>query len=394
MAAQWKGMARRVNKTQEAEFEQSTKKEEIMMPKPQRGIFEKMPGSNVWWIRFVDCDGKYRREKIGSKSAAIKVYQKRKTEAVEGIKLPSLRRRKIMFSELADFAITYIEAKYSRPMDDVRRATAVKTWFEGRPADSITPDEIREKLKTVSVAKKWSASTTNHHHNVISLCYRLGLEKEKVKESPIHRKVRKLKENNNRVRFLTPDEERRLREAIRSKPEWAEHEPELDLALHTGLRRRSMYIDLVWENIDLKSRIAIIPETKNEDQVVVPLNDVAMGALAVFQSRGDGSGRVVRNAAGRTLTVNPHWFLPALQQAGIKNFRWHDCRHTYASRLRQTGTPLGNIAELLGHRGLAMTKRYAHLSISNLHEAVSRISNSTPIAPDQISDPKANSYVN
>jgi len=364
------------------------------MTKPQRGVFEKIKGSNVWWIRYVDCDGGYRREKIGSKSAAIKLYQKRKTEALEGIKLPSLRRRKVQFSELADDAIKYIEATYARPTDDVRRVKVVKEWFSGRSADSITPDEIREKLKAVSVAKKWSASTANHHHNVISLCYRLGIEKEKVKESPIHRKVRKQQENNERRRFLKPDEEKRLREAIRSKPEWGEHEPELDLALHTGLRRRSMYIDLVWENVDLEARTATIPRTKNDDEVVVPLNDVAMKALAIFRSRGNGSGRVVRNAAGRTLTVNPHWFLPALRQAGIGDFRWHDCRHTYASRLRQTGTPLGNIAELLGHRGLAMTKRYAHLSISNLHEAVSRISNSTPIAPEQIPDSKANSYVN
>jgi integrase len=67
----------------------------------------------------------------------------------------------------------------------------------------------------------------------------------------------------------------------------------------------------------------------------------------------------------------------AVRSVGITNFCWHDSRHTYASRLRQTGALLGNIAELLGHKDLAMTKRYAHLSISNLHEAVSRISNST-----------------
>ena len=85
----------------------------------------------------------------------------------------------------------------------------------------------------------------------------------------------------------------------------------------------------------------------------------------------DGTGHVVRNAAGETLSVNAHWFVPAVREAGIKDFHWHDCRHTYASRLRQVGVPLGNIAELLGHKGLAMSRRYAHLSISNLHEAVS-----------------------
>ena len=96
----------------------------------------------------------------------------------------------------------------------------------------------------------------------------------------------------------------------------------------------------------------------------------------------------------KTLTVNAHWFIPAVRNVGITNFCWHDCRHTYASRLRQTGHPLGNIAELLGREGLAMTKRYAHLSISNLHEAVSRISNSTIVAPEPISEAAANSFIN
>jgi integrase len=158
-----------------------------------------------------------------------------------------------------------------------------------------------------------------------------------------------------------------------------------------------MYIHLLWENVDLEARVAIIPRTKNDDQVVVPLNDAAMRAFAVFRARGDGRGRVVRNAGGKTLTVKAHWFIPAVRRVGITNFYWHDCRHTYASRLRQTGTPLGKIAELLGHKGLAklaMTKRYAHLSISNLHEAVSRISNNTTVAPEPNSKVSANSYVN
>jgi len=109
--------------------------------------------------------------------------------------------------------------------------------------------------------------------------------------------------------------------------------------------------------------------------------------------RGNGAGRVVRNLAGETLNVNAHWFIPAVRTAGIENFVWHDLRHCYASRLRQAGVPLGHIAELLGHKGLAMTGRYAHLSISNLHEAVSRIANSTTIAPEPILEAPEVSYV-
>jgi site-specific recombinase XerD len=102
---------------------------------------------------------------------------------------------------------------------------------------------------------------------------------------------------------------------------------------------------------------------------------------------------VVRNAAGETLTVNEHWFPGALQAAGIKDFHWHDLRHTFASRLRQSGAPLGHIAELMGHKGLSMTRRYAHLSIANLHEAVSRISTDTPIAPGPIGETRTDAYL-
>ncbi len=220
----------------------------------------------------------------------------------------------------------------------------------------------------------------NHHLTLLSLTFRLGTRNRKVKESAT-RGIRRRTEDNSRVRFLTLEEEDKLRETLRSKPEWAEHVPELDLALHTGLRRTDMYQRLIWENVDLDLRVATVPRSKNDAPVQVPLNDAAICALLVFWSRGDSTGRVVRNAAGETLNVNAHWFPDAARAAGIKDFRWHDLRHTFASRLRQSGVPLGTIAELLGHKTLAMTRRYAHLSIANLHEAVSRISTDTTVAP-------------
>ena len=259
---------------------------------------------------------------------------------------------------------------------------AAKTAYRGG-AESITSLEVEGALSKAKEEGNWSASSHNHHHTLLSLTFRLGIRNAKVEKNPV-RGIRREPENNSRVRFLTADEEKRLREAIRSNPAWHEHEPELSLGLSTGLRRSSMYIDLVWENVALDARIASVPRTKNGDPVHIPLNADAMKALMVFRSRGDGTGRVVRNAAGEPLNYPTHWFVPAVRAAGIKNFRWHDLRHCFASRLRQTGTPLGNIAELLGHRGLAMARRYAHLSISNLHEAVARIATptDTPVAPE------------
>jgi integrase len=356
-----------------------------------RGLFEKTPG--VWYIRYVDAEGRYRREKAGTKGNARDLYTKRKNEALEGKKLPEkLRRALVSFCEIADDTVAYIKGRYSRPADDVARMEVLKGWFTGRGAESITAQEVESRLARAKEVNAWASSTVNHHHTLLSLTYRLAVRNRKVKESPMLG-IRRRVEDNSRVRFLTVDEEKELRETIRSKPEWADHEPELDLALHTGLRRTDMYRRLVWENVSLSLRVVTVPRSKNDMPVHVPLNDDAMRALRVFRSRGDGTGRVVRNAARETLTVNSHWFPDAVRAAGIKDFRWHDCRHTFASRLRQSGTPLGNIAELLGHKTLAMSRRYAHLSIANLHEAVSRIATGTPVAPEPIAETRVVSYI-
>jgi integrase len=356
-----------------------------------RGVYERKPGE--WWIRYTS-QGVYHREKAGTYGTALKLYSKRKQKGLEDGKLPELRKRTATFTELADAAIQYVKGKYARPADDAARLELMKGWFTARSADGIKPGEIEAKLERATEENGWSPSTRNHYHNLLCLCYRLALRDDKVESSPVHGKVRKVAENNARVRFLLPEEEKKLRTAIRSKPEWAEHEPEFDLALHSGLRRGSMYLDLVWENVDLAGRTFTVPRTKNGEPITLPLNDDAMRALRIFRSRGNGKGRVVRNLAGETLNVNAHWFVPAVRAAGIKDFRWHDLRHSYASRLRQAGVPLGNIAELLGHKGLAMTRRYAHLSISNLHEAVSRISTGTTIAPEPIVETRAQGFVN
>jgi site-specific recombinase XerD len=81
---------------------------------------------------------------------------------------------------------------------------------------------------------------------------------------------------------------------------------------------------------------------------------------------------------GEPLENGRHWFDDAVIEAGIKNFRWHDLRHTFASRLRMKGTPLEDIADLLGHKSLTMTRRYAHLGPNKLHAVVSLLKPSDP----------------
>jgi integrase len=160
-----------------------------------------------------------------------------------------------------------------------------------------------------------------------------------------------------------------LREVVQAK--WPLHVPELDLAINTGLRKGSQY-DLTWDMVDWRSRMLNISRTKNDEAVHVPLNDAAVAALKTVFDRGDGKGRVFRSGkTGEPLENARHWFDDAVVDAKLKNFHWHDLRHTFASRLRMKGAPLGDIADLLGHKSLTMTRRYAHLGSNRLHEVVS-----------------------
>jgi integrase len=125
---------------------------------------------------------------------------------------------------------------------------------------------------------------------------------------------------------------------------------------------------------DWSARMLHIPRTKNEESLHVPLNGGALAALKIALGRGGGTGRIFRSErTGEPLEHPRHWFEPALTDAGVEGFHWHDLRHTFASRLRMKGTPLEDTADLLGHKSLAMTKRYAHFGPTRLHEVVARL---------------------
>ena len=259
----------------------------------QRGIFEKQPGSGIWWICYFDQFGKKRREKAGSKSVAIKLYGKRKQQVLEGKKLPELfRKPSANFTQLVDDALAYSKRNKRSYKTDVPRFARLKDWFGACPAEELSPKEIENKLTKEAEKEKWAASTFNHYRSLMSLSYRLGILNRKVISNPA-RSVMHRREDNNRVRFLTVDEEKKLRKVIAAK--WAAHLPELDLAINTGLRKGSQY-GLTWDMVDWKGRMLNIPRTKNEEPIHIPLNDAAVAALRAVHDRGDGRGRVFQSA--------------------------------------------------------------------------------------------------
>ena len=329
-----------------------------------RGVFQKIPGSGVCWIRYADATGRIRREKVGSFEEAEARLRIRKQEAKLGT-MPRLarQRRPVPFSWIADDALAYADEHKRSAKDDHSRMIKLKDWFGDRPADFVTAREIEQHFE----AQDWTPATWNRYRALVSLTYRLAIRAGKVKENPA-RHVPHKTENNGRVRFLSSEEEMQLRKVIREK--FSEREPELDLALHTGLRLGEQYT-AQWKDVDFERRVFTVPLDKGGKTSHVPLNAAALRALLDLH-RLHGQHELI--CGGRCSPRS--WFEAALEEAKIKDFTWHCLRHTFASRPTMTGADLRTVAELLRDKTLAMVMRYSHLAPDYKLAAVERMGSS------------------
>ena len=168
--------------------------------KNPRGVFERPPGSGVWWVNYY-VRGQQHREKVGRKSDAIALYQKRKADTRRGVKMPELQPQKVItLGELATAAVDYAKAHLKTSADYSWKERALREPFDLRPAAGVTPQEI-DRFLTEHCR---TPATANRFRAFFSLCYRLGMENGKVTTNPA-RLVRMWRENNARLRFLSRD---------------------------------------------------------------------------------------------------------------------------------------------------------------------------------------------
>jgi integrase len=153
---------------------------------------------------------------------------------------------------------------------------------------------------------------------------------------------------------------------------YADHMPEFDIALHTGMRPSEQY-GLEWNRVDLTRNLITIPKSKNGATRHIPLNSVARAAFQELHKRTNGKGCIFANIHGEALKGYKHWFEDAVSTAGLEDFTWYCLRHTFASRLVMAGVDIRTVAELMGHKNIQMTMRYAHLAPEYKLAAVERL---------------------
>jgi integrase len=326
----------------------------MMKKASARGLFERPAGSGCWWINYY-VDGKQHREKVGRRGDALALYQKRKADSRRKLKLPELVPGKVItFGHLSEMAVNHAETHLKSLEHYKTKDSILREPFGERPAAEITPQQINEWLTKHCK----TPATANRYRAFISLAYRLGMENGKADSNPA-RLVRLRAENNARLRFLSREEYKKLLGIFkRDNPDQI---PAFVVSVYTGMRFGEQY-SLTWAQVDLKRKVVRLTTTKNGSARNVPLNSVTLDALL-------GQLTIVPHEAEDMVFPRPGpssdcrwWFAPALVEAKIADYTWHNNRHTFCSWLALAGVSIKEIQVLAGHKTITMAARYAHLS--------------------------------
>ena len=206
-----------------------------------------------------------------------------------------------------------------------------------------------------------SAGTVRSYLSYLSAIFNFAVKDLRWCETNPVAQVTLPKAAAGRTRFLSDDERDALLASCRVSDAPALYAFVL-FALTTGARRGEI-AGLRWTDLDLGRRWAIFPKTKNGDARGVPLVQSVVCELEKLPRDGE---RVFPQDMGRAWDT-------AVRRAGITGFRFHDCRHSAASRLVQNGANLAEIAVLLGHKDIRMTRRYSHVHNAHTQALVDRV---------------------
>ena len=337
----------------------------------------------AWWMCFT-YKGKQHRVPTESndKRVAEKIYRKVMTEIAEGKWFEKAAHADKTLAELLD---KYLK-EHSTPnkaastvKNDTAMVKEMKEFFGNVLLQDVTPSLI-SAYKTKCREKELAPATINHRRTLLRHAFNLAIKEwQWCQKNPVER-VSRERVSNSRDRWLTLEEEKKLLEYCVLHPTRKDNTIEATyrlqevviFALNTGMRQDEI-LSLRWPNVDLFRKTMLVEKSKNGEKRTIPMNQkifellkakakvIQIGSKYVFSS--EAGTKILRRNLMRA-------YYAVLERAKIKDFKFHDLRHTFATRLAQAGIDLYMIAKLLGHKDIKMTQRYSHHCPESLRSGV------------------------
>jgi integrase len=376
-------------------------------------LFVEPTGKKTWYADYKRPNGKRTYHKIGP--AEILTVTQARDVAQKFLASVTLGNDPIEVKEVKKGRMTLrqlILEHYSSWVIDNRRSgqetlnilTRAFDDFMDLPTDEITMLAIEQWRAKMRREKGLKASSLNRRITALKAVLNWAVKREIIETNSMA-KLERLREedSNTKLRYLSPEERKRLfaalderetliRNARESHNGWLESrekdvlpdlsrcafvdhlKPMIIVSLNTGIRKGSLF-QLRWSDIDFQEGILTIqPSAEKSSKLLhIPMNEELEETLKAWQrqTRGKGDGLVFPSPrTGKVLSNCQTAWENLLKSADIKNFRWHDMRHDFASQLVMAGIDLNTVRDLLGHADLKMTLRYAHLVPENKRQAV------------------------
>lgn len=340
-----------------------------------KGIYKR---GNIFWVRYAGLDGRMIFESSGSDKfrEAEALLIRRKNSIKEG-KQPEIKRIvNHSFAELAE--------RYQAWVTGRQRSATIKGYIIARLVQAFGSLPLRrfntaivEQLQTELIKEGSKPATINKKLRVLKHIFTKAVEWDMVEEETLKRvrKVKALKDEGKRLRYLSREECQTLIRNCQG------HTKDVVItALNTAMTKEEI-LSLTWENVDLKHGFILLERTKNGERREIPINQTLRATLQNLRRRLDTPHVFHDSVTGKRYQNVKRSFATACRKAGIKDFHFHDLRHTFASQLVLSGVDITTVKDLLGHKSLTMTLRYSHLAPAHKVKALDILDNALNEGP-------------
>ena len=343
-------------------------------------------GHDRWYMQFKDVDGRWRQRVIShalTRAQAVVALQAKVREVFENVHNVKPKTKRIGFTEFSKMYLDdYAKVNKRSWRTDVGAMKNLDRYFGRFSLDEIDGHRL-EKYKTWRIVNYPVTKTTvNRDMALLRRMLSLAVEWGYLDEARMPKFRFYPEKDNLKERILTQQEEQRLLEVCPPRLKSM-----IIVALNTGMRLGEI-LGLRWNQVDLASARIRVERTKSGRIRYVDMNEVLIAEiLRLRKGRGKSEFVLTSPVTDKPFVDAGSAWGTACRRAGIKGLRFHDLRHTFATRLIERGVNLITVKDLLGHSSVEITQRYTHPNEALKKEAVAAL-----VAPDPADESLLNIY--